>query len=208
MKPRILIPHPNVVDLQSLKKMTDQINHVVQDVYKKIPDSPVIANTSQSNGLIWDQTVGKDIPGPRASIASPTLDGLAHGGYWFEFIIINTVAAATNYAIYFNKDTTAANYNKDYYERSGVTIAALGAADALAIGINANLEMHVVGDIILSPSGTISLTGQSKRLGTDNLTRNFGLFKLAKVTNLTSLDIVGSANSIGLNSRFRLWRKI
>ena len=135
------------------------------------------------------------------------LDGIAHGGYRFEFLINIPAGGNVDYRLYANNDTTGTDYYFWYYY-FGVTAANVTPVNDAYISfqIGANARSFISGDIVISSDGMVVLTGTN--LHTSNYTQLIGWRKIAVVPNLTRLDVVaGTALKIGIGSRFRLWQK-
>lgn len=156
---------------------------------------------------VFDFLVGRDSVGAVTSITTDglvTLDGNAHGGYEFEFIFVNGSVGVADYYIYVNNDLTNGNYYEGGY---GVTAGA--SCHFTNSGIGSGHTLVVNGEISITPGGNIVVTyraadtnGQASFIST--------IVHVATQTNLTRLDwgCGGVANGIGINSRFRLWRKM
>ncbi|MBI5401417.1 hypothetical protein HZB05_01140, partial [Candidatus Wolfebacteria bacterium] len=170
----------------------------------KFPNGTTQTAAAPGNSLVWDYTV----TATTTSVTSPTLDGNAHGGYAFEFIFYSASAASTIFNFFVNNDQNTANYYNVLWN-SGGPAAPIGAAGAAIDdnGANAANISYGTGDIGITPTGRVFVKNYIFRIDTYLLFRT--IFKNAAVANLTRLDIVASvANGIGVNSRFRLWRKM
>lgn len=170
------------------------------------------------NPLIFDMTVvasGGDgvhtINGPVSSITTNgvvTLDGNAHGGYGFEVIIENTTTLASNYRMYFNNDTVNANYQfSAIFTIGGAAPGAGGSGvDAIFQDLGASQEAMVSGSIVFSVSSRPTALFTVQR--SDNAYYTRQVQKKAALANLTRVDLVADATSLGVGSRVRLWRKM
>jgi hypothetical protein len=152
---------------------------------------------------IWDKTVTGAAVTSVTTNGEVTLDGNTHGGYDFEFILINTSGSTTTYRLYYNNDTTNANYN---YNIEGGAIA--GADAIMSPGVVNNGQLHGRGSLTISPAGLVVSIWPHYR-SNDNTWYQMFHQKTATVANLTRIDWVSSvASGIGINSRFRLWRRM
>lgn len=159
---------------------------------------------------IWDKTVTGSAVTSVTTDGEVTLDGNAHGGYLLEFIITNGGATPANYSLYANNDQTASNYTREELRAAAAAIAAGGATDAFMIGstIAAGALYSFFGSLSISPGGYLSAEFRVPPIAAQQVSL-CGWSKNATVTNLTRIDIVSSVTSgIGINSRFRLWRRI
>ena len=145
------------------------------------------------------------------SVTINGLDGKAHGGYDFEIYFRNDTATATAYAMYANNDTTATNYTRQELRARGVDIAIGGSTtDAFLIGtpLEPGNTYKATGSIGISSDGRLISTHMFGLIAA----QQFSLCTWSKntvVTDLTSIIITSTVvNGIGVNSRFRLWRKI
>jgi hypothetical protein len=162
------------------------------------PDGTTQTAAAPSNSLVWDYTVtGSAV----TSATSPALDGNAHGGYEFEFIIYNPTSGNITPRIYYNNDQVNTNY---WVARFGYT----WANDSRMIdNIGPRVTYVAHGTIKITPSGLISTVFDWMLLPNGD-GGHWVNNKTAAVTNLTRIDIVSIvANGIGVNSRFRLWRR-
>jgi len=73
----------------------------------KFPDGST-QTTAYANTLAWDYTITNS---PVTSVTVTALDGNAHGGYEFEFIIKNPTAGRVGYSLFYNNDQTQTDYN-------------------------------------------------------------------------------------------------
>ena len=160
------------------------------------PDSSV---QTTAKTLMWDYTVtGSAV----TSVTSPTISGNTDGGYDYEFIICNTTAGYITPRLYYNNDQV----NTDYW------VARIGYAWANDSRIDDNIGPNNTyiarGTITITPSGLVTTSMIFNSF--PNVDAGTWIHsKTASVTNLTRLDIVSSvANGIGINSRFRIWKKI
>lgn len=172
----------------------------------KFSDNTTQNTAAPGNALVWDYTVTGS---PVTSVTTPTLDGNADGGYEFEFVLINTSIVATGLRLYYNEDQNKANYQVTYHSTDGVAHGYSrtgGDAYISAANIPASGWWHAHGHITVAPDGRVStrlLSGNSQ-----NWEEDIWQFKTGIVANLTRINIVASAQySIGVNSRFRLWKR-
>ena len=140
---------------------------------------------------------------------SVTMDGLngnAHGGYEFEFIIVNTTGSTNVPRMYYNNDMTNTNY---YFTDTNGGAYGNDAILGITGGVLAGQRYTFTGIIYITPEGAVGIIGERQKDSTvheQNITVHK---KSATIANLTRIDIVGSVDSgIGVNSRFRLWRRI
>jgi hypothetical protein len=165
-----------------------------------------------AGNLIWD-SVAQGTTYPATTITISPLTGIAHGGYRFEFIIINTSGSTSIIRMFFNNDTTDSNY---YYNTSNFAYFALGTGGAGIL--TASFSIHT-GYIIISPySGTQSSVRATYTQSTGTIASGVtvgGAFSFAYTvpilnsTDLNRIDITSAvANGICTYSRFRLWRQV
>lgn len=159
--------------------------------------------------LVWDKT----LTGAATTVTTNgevMLDGLAHGGYNFEFVVLNNSGSTSRYRLYYENDTTNANYN--YH-----TIYSTAASASGSYGNEAYLDSVglATADVMIF-SGLITIT-QAGLIVTRSINISHGAVdleiyahkKISAVTNLTRIDLTASvASAINTNSRFRLWRII
>ena len=208
MNQKIIIPRLANSSQAELNKLVDSINLSLKDLYGNI-GTPASAPTVSSGTGQLEREVLVD-KGPQTAITIDNLDGLAHGGYRFEFYIINSSAGTLNYRLFYNNDTT----DNDYSETRIMAISAFSgetASDARFAKADATIiagsKFAGNGMITVSPEGIIFSTLQIV-YDTTYLSQVIHKTKAALASgNLTRIDIVASvANGIGVYSRFRLWR--
>lgn len=172
------------------------------------PDNTTQSTAAPGNALVCDRIVTGS---PVTSVTCPDLDGNADGGYEFEFIMMNTsyFIGATGLRLYYNEDLDKANYQVTYHSTDGVTHGynrTGGEAYISGTRIPPSGWWHANGHITVAPDGRVStrlLSGNSQ-----NWEEDVWQFKTGIVANLTRIDIVANAPyGIGVNSRFRLWKK-
>lgn len=153
---------------------------------------------------IWDKLITGAAVTSVTTDGEVTLDGNAHGGYFFEFVIYNSTGSTINPRLYYNNDTTNTNY--EYGEETSAW--ANDAIFGYSAGLPTNSEVVVTGAIVISPSGYIATKWFWSALRTLLHNIQGTQHKKASVANLTRIDIVSSvAIGIGINSQFRLWRR-
>jgi hypothetical protein len=158
--------------------------------------------------LIWNKTVTGSAVTSVTTNGEVTLDGNTHGGYVLEFYLVEN--GASDYDLFYNNDTTAGNYYRDVlYANSAVTPTRSYAGDAKLILGQGNTTLHQVnGHIGRHPSG-MPMTCVQYGSDTNTLVGMVHHRYYSTITNLTRIDIVASvASGIGVNSRFRLWRRM
>lgn len=173
----------------------------------KFSDGTVLTTTKT---LVWDYTV----TAATTTVTISNLDGNAHGGYELEFIIENTTGSASDYRLYYENDMTNAHY---YNARTGNIANGTPTTgnDAFFItgdSLPAGWTYYGNGYINISPAGYIhgTLFGMGSKPSTATprsyyISHSYNTNK----TNLTRLDIIAAtAYGIGVNSRFRLWKRI
>ena len=157
--------------------------------------------------LVWD----KLITGAVTSVTTGgevTLDGNAHGGYVLEFYLVEN--GASDYDLFYNNDQTAGNYYRTImYANSTAGPLKSYAGDAkLILGQGSGAFHQINGHIGRHPSG-MPMTCVQYGTDTNTLVGTVQHRYYSTITNLTRIDIVSSiANGIGINSQFRLWRRI
>ncbi len=170
------------------------------------------ASFTPSNSLIWDKTVTGSAVTSVTTNGTVTLDGSTHGGYDFEFVIVNAVAGVQYPRLYINNDTTTTNYNyvAMFQAYGGAAPARIYANDAAIVEVSGTGSTGIAvskGTISQTVDGYIVTSHTEARL--DGVIYTWMQNKIATVTNLTRIDIVHPGGAyLGVNSRFRLWRKI
>lgn len=158
--------------------------------------------------LVWDHTVTGSAVTSVTTNGEVTLAGLTHGGYDFEFFVANVSGSTISISLYVNNDTTGTNYNRTEHRADGTAhnVASSAAAFIQGIGTPASGNILISGTLSISPSGYFFANAVS--FASNNYIAQTGVRKLATIADLTRIDIVSDiASSIGINSRFRLWRK-
>lgn len=164
--------------------------------------------TLLQHSLVWEKTISGAAVTSVTTDGEVTLDGNAHGGYEFEYIIVNSAGISITVSMFYNNNQTSSDYQRTaLYIGPAITSGTANNALIDADGFPNGAALWGTGDIIISPLGIIS--ARLRHFRSDN----YGMFyfhrKIATEGNLTRLDIVSSAASgIGINSRFRLWRRI
>lgn len=155
---------------------------------------------------IWDYTVSGSAITTATTNGTVTLDGNAHGGYEFEFIIINTSGSTIIPRLYYNNDTTNTNY---YFTDTVGGGYANDAILGITGGILSGQRYTHTGKIYITPEGAIGIIGWRQKDLTVHESNVVLHKKAGTITNLTRIDITASvASGIGIGSRFRLWRKL
>jgi len=192
-----LVPLANIPTLLTGKTAENATNATNADTVdaKHAADLP--------GALVWEKIITGSAVTSVTTNGEVTLDGNVHGGYEFEWSIVNTSGLTSTYRMYYNNDTTNANY---YYNAQ---LAARGN-DAVILGAPA-----VVTGVTTIGAGKIVLVNGIVGALYTGLHHNYDWgaiythYKIATITNLTRIDITSSiASGIGINSRFRLWRRI
>ena len=144
------------------------------------------------------------------SVTIDGLDGNAHGGYEFEFSIINSSAGTARYRAYYNNDIVNTNYNIHAIYSTGSAVAATYGNEAYfdTSGVGVGVLIVFVGSITIDPTGYIAASSINHHHGA-TVIETYVHKKIAAVANLTRIDIFANiSDGIGINSRFRLWRRI
>lgn len=158
--------------------------------------------------LVWDKLIGAAVTSVTTD-GEVTLDGNAHGGYWFEFVIINDNAGTARYRLYYNNDTTNANYNFHTIYSTGANVFGTFGNEAYfeTSGVGTGNLFIFAGSISIDPAG-YAMAQSINHNHSATVMETYVHKKIASVANLTRIDIVASvASGIGINSRFRLWRR-
>ncbi|HEY6871375.1 MAG TPA: hypothetical protein VI298_01480 [Geobacteraceae bacterium] len=161
----------------------------------KFPDGSV---QTTAKTLMWDYTVTGTATG---SVTSPTLDGNTDGGYEFEFIIYNPTAGNITPRLYYSNVKVPTDY----------WVARIGSSWSNDSRIYDNIgpnSTHITrGVITITPSGLVSTILSFTSV--PNVDAGTWIHnKTTAVANLTQLDVVSNvASSIGINSRFRIWKR-
>ena len=154
--------------------------------------------------LHWDKLITGAAVTSVTTNGEVTLDGNAHGGYFFDWIFV-AAAGTPSMAMYYNNDQVITNYNRVVFY-----IAWYNDAYIHHNPLPTSATIRIVGSIEITANGFINAGGTAMSLGGSTAEGIvIGHNKKQTVTNLTRIDIVSNvANSIGINSRFRLWRRI
>lgn len=168
----------------------------------KYPDGSIQTSATK---LIWEYTV-TDLA--VTSVTSPTLDGNTDGGYFLEAYIVNGTASPATVRLYYNNDTVGTNYRSVFVYSGPPGPLTSNLNDASFLNMPASGHWHLSGDITLTPNLLVMTSFQCLR--SDNIVAAGYQRKLDAVNaNLTRIDIVASVtNSIGVKSRFRLWKRL
>lgn len=155
--------------------------------------------------LVWDKLITGAAVTSVTTDGEVTLDGNTHGGYVYEFIIYNSTGGGIIPRLYYNNDTINANYEH-------VTDPSSWANDAIIgyhTGIATVEEALIQGFIGITPRGYVNTKWLHTTSAAALISGVGSHHKKATVANLTRIDIVSSvASGIGINSRFRLWRRV
>jgi hypothetical protein len=145
------------------------------------------------------------------AVALTGLDAATHGGYEFEIVIYNTTGSNAIYRLYYNNDLV----NTDYYTYS---VTGTGGNDAhfslFGQVIVAGYSTVLKGTVTQTSDGHVSVWYSSTCWNASGINYFYGMthhFKVTAVsgTNLSELDIVSDQSlGIGINSRFRIWRRM
>ena len=162
------------------------------------------------SSLVWDKLITGAAVSSVTTDGEVSLDGNSHGGYEFEFSIINSSAGTARYRAYYNNDIVNTNYNiHSIYSTGGTAVSTFGnEAYFETSGVGLGVLIVFVGSITIDPSGYVASQSINHHHGS-TVIETYVHKKIAVVANLTRIDIIGSVDSsIGINSRFRLWRRI
>ncbi len=171
-------------------------------------DGKIAAGFYSSTGIpIYDYTVSGSAITTATTNGTVTLDAATDGGYDFEFIIKNPTAGNVLYSLYYNNNTTATDYRRNF--TSGESNDAIMHQTNVAAGG----QLIIVGSIIQTPGGfvrTLSRTVGINSSGVGTETYTVSHWKVTEVSgnNLTRVDVTGSsASGIDVGSRFRMWKR-
>ena len=180
------------------------------NAYNAINDAQASASYATSAGyaastasaLVWDYTT----TAIATTISSPALDLDTDKGYEIEFIINGNVS--TFFRLFMNSDTTAANYRSQYMAATGATVSSAGnnANTVLFTSIDVSTNLFITGSIMRSTAPVLMYTAEAVSGGNRYIVT--GTIVYAVNANVTSVSVHGaSANGIGINSRFRMWKR-
>ena len=168
---------------------------------------PILYQVQTYGALVWSKTID-------TAVTSVTTDGEvlldcnAHGGYEFEFCFVEN--GASDYNLYYNNDQDSGNYYRTFLYGSNTISPTTGyAGDARIALAQGNAVLHIVnGHIGRHPSGMPITSAQQGSSSTTLIALTTHRY-VTTVSNITRIDIVALvANGIGVNSRFRLWRRM
>jgi hypothetical protein len=162
---------------------------------------------SASSNLVWDKVITGSAVSSVTTNGEVVLDAVAHGNYRYQFEIYNTSGGICGgWRIYINNDTTAGHYS---YNTGG---ASAGNSYFQYNSIANNYPVFCNGVIGVNPvisggqfymNGNFLYTGASAQY----VTGVWSVPASFTPSNITRIDIQSdTANSIGVGSRFRLWR--
>lgn len=170
------------------------------------PDNTTQNSAAPGNALVWDYTV-KGAPVTATPTAALNCD--ADGGYEFEFFVER--GANGNVMVAFNEDTMPENYFGQCLEMYAATVRGSNNNQNTIMSFgSASDYIHGRGYILCPSSGIITLMGTfSMYQNGTNIMRLSQIRKLSPdPNNLTRFSVNGSnQNTIGVNSRFRIWKK-
>jgi hypothetical protein len=161
--------------------------------------------TGAPGTLVYDSGI---LAAATQNITAAGLDGTAHGGYTLDIAIEQ--GANGNVLFGFNGDLANGDYVGGYLQESGGTASASNTNPNILLAFQAAGDfIYGRGDIVFPPSGIPVFLGRFLMFQNGiNLVRTFGVKKTATLANLTEFDIRGGiANTIGVNSRVRVFRK-
>jgi hypothetical protein len=132
----------------------------------------------------------------------------ADGMYFIEFMLENATGGAIDISIYYNADTTAANYDREILSGSAGSSGASGANTAVFSGTIASLDIccghaHIRNNFDAKP-GAIGLV---QRIDAATRVISLSAQQWRTAADLTSISIQSSvSNGLSVGSRLRVWR--
>jgi hypothetical protein len=163
------------------------------------------ANSANDSAMQWVGSDTRASPGTTLTVSG--LDLAADGEYYCVLVADNGSGAGSfSYSLFFNNDTTAANYDTERDGSNGASQGSAGANNALWISGLATGQQTVARWYIKSNfDGKPQARGED--CGTETTTRTIGNWGVQHRTvgNLTRIDIVASAN-MSTGSKLEVWR--
>lgn len=148
------------------------------------------------------------VPANTTTITFDNLNILSHKQYYLSMSIINPQTSESYYYLYYNNDTTLANYNTQSLKGSGNSTIARRASNPSIAHIRATSYAQFNIFIDLTNQRVMAFTTASMFVSPNTITCSSSQIRHATaLTNITRLDISSVlANAIGAGSVFRLYR--
>jgi hypothetical protein len=165
--------------------------------------SKVLTSDNYNYGKLVGEIV---VTSATTSVSFSGLDGNAHGGYVLVSELVNATASATYLKSYINGDTTDANYHSQHIYASGTSVTADSASAANMIMADSSKKTHGITQFNIVGDRAFMQSQMKREAGNlDIYMANHNV----SITNITSLTLTASvASAIGINSRFRLYRRL
>ncbi|MHB8171219.1 MAG: hypothetical protein ACYDG6_06720 [Thermincolia bacterium] len=142
------------------------------------------------------------------SIQFTGLNANLHGGYVLVGDVANSAAVGSNYSIFVENDTNAANYTRQFQASYGATTVAGSDSSSMFFGLTSGEKGSIVVNINIGADGQVVLLCHTATLSSNTITYTAAR-RNATVANITQIDIISSvASAISVNSRFRLYRRM
>jgi len=170
-----------------------------------------IANGAVTKGKLafktWEKLAEITLTEARTSITVTGLDLDASKALRIIFTVNNPTASACSYYIYFNGDTTTADYWMQHIHASGTSISANRQNLTILCYAVAGDETSFVGEVIraVHANGRPKCIGQECRGNRGGITFLFKQIGWVTISNVTQIDIVASVSGgIGADSKLIL----
>lgn len=146
------------------------------------------------------------VTSPTTSVNFTGLDANKHGGYVLVADMINGTGTASDYYLFFNGDTASSGYSDQFMAALGATLSGASGTNNRFVWCPANGYSSTIVNISLLTNGLAFY--QATNFRSDVTLQLFSGKKNATISNITSLTITAqTANAIGTNSLFRLYRR-
>lgn len=128
--------------------------------------------------------------------------------YYVRIKITNATASNSNISLFFNADTTAANYDSDIFTGNGVTLSGARANNAIVTVMSASLSNTISLRIVRSADGFVVTTMDMARNPSSGITYQCTAHSWRTLaTNVTGLTISSSvASALAIGCSIKVWK--
>jgi hypothetical protein len=175
--------------------------------------NPSWGSPSGISGGAMSYVTGNTVTGSAATTLTVSgLDLDAHEEYYCQYNLKNGSGSTSVLSLTYNSDTTATNYDNEFYGASGGTDAAAGANNASIIAAGAVAGRQLCGRCWIRRNfdGLVCAFGSQNPMESSTPTRNLQewahLWRTA-ATNVTGITIVSSiASALSVGCYFKVWK--
>lgn len=176
------------------------------------------ADSAQTTGIKWASPAtggnfvslgSTTVAGAAATtLASVTLDLNTDIEYQVRVKIANATASNANISLFFNADTTPANYDTQVLTANNATLSGARANNAILISLAASLNATVTLRITRSQDGFVVTCSDQVRSASSGILLTLASHSWRTLaTNVTSLTISSSvATSLAIGSSIKVWK--